>query len=306
MAPRFDPQKDLVDLKGKVVIVTGANRQSGLGYGTVRHLARAGAKNSVSELKMESEEYVLFLKLDLGDPRSVKKVAEEFMSKETRLDVLVNNAAMVFAPFEKTEDGISKIVVTNLISPFVFTQTLLPLMAKTAQEENSDVRIVNLTSSGHLIVPSTKKLDTVNDLNQEFRGWGPIAKFTRYIHTKLLIILWSRALQKHLNTSPSTQHITAITLDPGSVDTFSKYSQLSWLWQPLLRLIMSAPDLEHGTYPMAFAAAGKAIGKDREKYAGAYVNEKCELGTSSKDGMNEKLAGELWELVEKIVTDMGI
>lgn len=41
-----------------------------------------------------SDGQVHFLKLDLGDPRNVKKVAEDFMAKESRLDVLVNNAAM--------------------------------------------------------------------------------------------------------------------------------------------------------------------------------------------------------------------
>ncbi|KAK0480915.1 hypothetical protein IW261DRAFT_1475263, partial [Armillaria novae-zelandiae] len=38
----LSPAFDVVDLKGKVVIVTGEN--SGIGYWTVRHLARAGAK----------------------------------------------------------------------------------------------------------------------------------------------------------------------------------------------------------------------------------------------------------------------
>ncbi len=115
MSPAFD----IVDLKGKVVIVTGGKSvaaegplsfiltdtsSSGIGYGTVRHLARAGAKvymaarnetraaEAIERLKTESLEpgngEVVWLKLDLSDPRLARQSAEEFMRKEKRLDVL--------------------------------------------------------------------------------------------------------------------------------------------------------------------------------------------------------------------------
>ncbi|KAJ3877441.1 hypothetical protein F5051DRAFT_6311 [Lentinula edodes] len=41
MKSTFDPQNDLTELSGKVIIVTGGNR--GTGLATVKHLARAGA-----------------------------------------------------------------------------------------------------------------------------------------------------------------------------------------------------------------------------------------------------------------------
>ncbi|KAJ3785811.1 hypothetical protein GGU10DRAFT_353773 [Lentinula aff. detonsa] len=328
MAPRFNPKRDLVDLHGRVIIVTGANRPLGLGYSTVKHLASAGAKvyiaarneqqslQSIEKLKADlhldpsdgNSGQVHFLKLDLGDPRDVKKVAEEFLAKESRLDVLVNNAAMVFAPFEKTSDGISKIVVTNLISPFVFTQTLLPLMAKTAQEENSDIRIVNVSSITHYIA-NIKKLENVEDLNQEYRR-RPLAKFTRYAHTKLLIIIWTRALHRYLSslssTMPGMERITAMALDPGNIDTFSNRWPLPWLWRPFVRLLMTAPNVDVGAYPTVFAAAGKAIYKDRGKYAGRYLNEKMNVVNPSSDARSDKLAEELWTLVEKTTNDMGL
>ena len=115
MSPAFD----IVDLKGKVVIVTGGKSvsaegplsviltvtsSSSIGYGTVRHLARAAARvymaarnenraaEAIERLKTESLEpgngEVLWLKLDLSDPRLARQSAEEFMRKEKRLDVL--------------------------------------------------------------------------------------------------------------------------------------------------------------------------------------------------------------------------
>ncbi|KAF9071810.1 NAD-P-binding protein [Rhodocollybia butyracea] len=328
MAPRFDPKKDLVNLSGRVVIVTGANRESGLGYGTVRHLARAGAKvyiaarnekqslASIEKIKAELDGQthggkVCFLKLDLSDPRGVKKVAEEFMAKESRLDVLVNNAAIVFVPFEKTSDGVSKIITTNLVGPFVFTLTLLPLLAKTAAQEGSDVRIVNLTSLVHYIAPKIKKLKTLDDLNQEFRR-RPLSAFTRYGHTKVLIILWTKALHTYLNSPstssalPGTERITAMALDPGSVDTFSVRWPLPWLWRPFVRLVMTAPNLEVGTHPMAFAAAGKKIRDGKEAYGGRFLNERFKIAKPSRNARSEKISADLWTLLEKIKKDMGL
>lgn len=77
---------------------------TGIGYGTVKHLARKGAKvymaarnkgraeAAVAKLQSEGLEpgngKVVWLELDLCDPRNSKKAAQEFMNKEDRLDIL--------------------------------------------------------------------------------------------------------------------------------------------------------------------------------------------------------------------------
>ncbi|KAG5342647.1 hypothetical protein C0989_010615 [Termitomyces sp. Mn162] len=99
---KFDPLSDIIDLKGKVIIVTGGNK--GIGYATVQHLARGGAKVYLAARNEERARKaietlrqggftpgngeVLWLKLDLGDPSHAKKAADEFLTRETRLDVL--------------------------------------------------------------------------------------------------------------------------------------------------------------------------------------------------------------------------
>ena len=77
---------------------------SGIGFATVQHLARKGAKvyiagrsevrvkAAIERLRAEGLEpgngAIEWLQLDLGDPRKVKESAEKFAEKETRLDVL--------------------------------------------------------------------------------------------------------------------------------------------------------------------------------------------------------------------------
>ncbi|KAG2034781.1 hypothetical protein BDR03DRAFT_1013094, partial [Suillus americanus] len=96
----FDPVADLPDLSGKVILITGGN--AGIGYSTVKHLARRGAKvymaarnqtkaeEAIAQLKVEGlgpgNGDIIWLELDLKDPRNAKKAAERFMKLEKRLD----------------------------------------------------------------------------------------------------------------------------------------------------------------------------------------------------------------------------
>ena len=105
-------EKDIPDLTGYVIIVTGGN--SGIGYETAYHLALAGARvyiSSRSQARVDEavkamreragrELDLRFLQVDLQDLRSVKKAAEGFGEREGRLDVLLNNAGVsTRAPF---------------------------------------------------------------------------------------------------------------------------------------------------------------------------------------------------------------
>jgi retinol dehydrogenase-12 len=54
--------------------------------------SRPKAEEAIKDLKTQTGKEALFLKLDLADLKSVKKAAEDFLSKEERLNVLFNNA----------------------------------------------------------------------------------------------------------------------------------------------------------------------------------------------------------------------
>ena len=116
----FNPDTDLPDLTGKVILVTGgkcvwylglvcisfsdSHDSSGIGLVAIQQLARHGAKVYMGARNEEKAQaaieklhaeglgpgngQVLWLKLDLSDPREVVKAAQELMQKEERLDVL--------------------------------------------------------------------------------------------------------------------------------------------------------------------------------------------------------------------------
>ncbi|CAK5275966.1 unnamed protein product [Mycena citricolor] len=171
---------DLVDLRGRVAIVTGGN--TGIGYATIQMLGRKGAKvymaardqeraeTAIQQLEAEgiSDGSVHWLKLNLSDVRTVRDATESFRKKEERLDILVNNAAKALpGPFLVNTDGLLDIMAINHIGPFALTQGLLPLMIETAKSPNSDVRIVNLTSMLHTSAkPST--FATKDALNENY------------------------------------------------------------------------------------------------------------------------------------------
>ncbi|OJD32888.1 short-chain dehydrogenase [Diplodia corticola] len=138
--------KELPDQRGKVHIVTGG--YSGVGLELVKILyaknaavyvagrsadkAAAGIA-AVKEAVSDSSGRVEFLQLDLAHLGSIKKSADEFMAKEQRLDVLTNNAGVMFPPKgSKTEEGHDLQLGTNCLGPYLFTQLLLPLLRQTA------------------------------------------------------------------------------------------------------------------------------------------------------------------------------
>ncbi|KAL4242399.1 NAD(P)-binding domain superfamily protein [Abortiporus biennis] len=164
----FNPVTNIPDLNGKVILLTGGN--ANLGLHTIKHLARHGAKvymgarsetrakEAIEQLKAEGlgpgNGEVVWLKLDLSDPHKAKKGAEELLGLENRLDVLIHNAAMLQQPYAKSFEDIQDVMMINHISPFIVTQTLLPLLRKTAEEPNSDVRVISVTSDTHRLKKS--------------------------------------------------------------------------------------------------------------------------------------------------------
>ncbi|KAL0569740.1 hypothetical protein V5O48_012216 [Marasmius crinis-equi] len=346
----FDPQSDLLDLKGKVAIVTGGNR--GNGYATVKHLARAGAKvylgartitkakEAIEHLRWEGlspgNGEVVWLELDLRSPASAKRAAEDVIRRERRLDILVNNAGTLSGIFRGSESALSSVVTTNYVAPFVFTRTLLPLLALTALNDfHADVRIVNVVSASHKVIPfPSLKFKTIEDLNAKTFP----SEYLRFSHSKLLCILWTEHLQHIINTAhPSGPlPITCIAVDPGVVETpgtnkpnekhhqrtsriGSLYSNLSKHlshWTGVSSLVI--PEHERG-FATAFAAASEVVWSERSKYKGVYLepspHARCPkitcAGMFARDGVKDRevearLAEDLWTLTEKILADSGV
>ncbi|KFY04762.1 hypothetical protein O988_00527 [Pseudogymnoascus sp. VKM F-3808] len=219
----------LPDLKGKVFIVTGGN--SGIGYYTVAHLAGHGAhvymcarsteKGTAaiaSIKKMHPSANIDLLRMDLMDLTSVVAAAKHFLALETALHGLVNNAGIMATPFEMTKDGYEAQWQTNYLAHWIFTDRLLPLLRRTAKTlPPGGVRIVNLTSSGHLSAPKAG----INFEDLSLKDGGP---WQRYGQSKLGNILHARTLHKMYGPgSPSARNgegeIWVMSVHPGVVET---------------------------------------------------------------------------------------
>jgi len=99
---------------------------------------------------------LVFLKLDLNDLSTIKKSAEEFHSKEDRLDILWNNAAILMPPAgSKTVQGIDQQLGVNTLGPFLFTKLLTPILVQTAKTAApGSVRVMFVASSAtYLFTP---------------------------------------------------------------------------------------------------------------------------------------------------------
>jgi retinol dehydrogenase-12 len=125
-----------------------------------------------------------FLRLDLADLTTIKASAEEFLSKETKLHVLFNNAGVMCPPQgSKTPQGYELQLGTNNIGTFMFTKLLTPILNATARKElPSAVRVIWVASSattpGGLFMDN---LDYHNDKSAMVKY--AISKVTKWVTT---------------------------------------------------------------------------------------------------------------------------
>jgi NAD(P)-dependent dehydrogenase (short-subunit alcohol dehydrogenase family) len=149
----------------RVALVTGANK--GIGFETVRQLGREGfrvflgardeeaGKAAADKLnqeirnagKGEEHECVTFLRIDIVDPKSIKRAAEEFSKQSNRLDALINNAGILLDDDKDvltTTPEIFEITLrTNTLGALLVSHAFVPFL------KNSEApRIVNVSSGG--------------------------------------------------------------------------------------------------------------------------------------------------------------
>lgn len=195
------------DQKGKAIIVTGST--SGLGKEAVKTIAGKNAKvimavrnvdkgkEVVNDIKREFKHADIDVrKLDLANLSSIRAFANVMVENYDRLDILINNAGIMFPPYSKTVDGFENQFGTNHLGHFALTGLLMPLLKKT---EGS--RIVVLSSLGHTM----GKLD-FEDLNWEARKYDTQKA---YGDSKLANLYFTYELARRLKREGNHPRITA-------------------------------------------------------------------------------------------------
>ncbi|ORY27906.1 NAD-P-binding protein [Naematelia encephala] len=316
---RFDPSRDIPSLKGKVILVTGAN--SGIGYQTAVYLALNGARVYVGARnegrgleaikKMEDdhpslrgENRLLPHELDLSTMTSAEKSALAFLEREKRLDVLVNNAGVGNSSYRIGPEGIEAAFVVNHLAQFVLTTTLLPLIAQTASLPDGDGRIIAVSSDAHNLVKNNPKFASVDDFNSIVAPKVKVAntfynRTLRYGMSKLANVLFSKELQRRLLEDESTSEIISLAVNPGLVDTPATKRSLWFLYFVPKSWVFYTP--LQGASASLFAAASPIVRENSALYRGAYLTSFGKISKPSQLGQDNQLARHLWATSEAVV-----
>ena len=201
---------DIPDQTGRVAVITGAN--TGLGYETAAALADHGArvvlavrnldkgKDAAARITANSPHAdVALQELDLTSLESIRAAAEQLRADHDRIDLLINNAGVMWTPKSTTKDGFELQFGTNHLGHFAFTGLLLDRLLPVAGS-----RIVTVSSIGHRI-----RADIHFDDLQWERGYSRVGA---YGQAKLANLLFTYELQRRLAPRGTT---IAVAAHPG-------------------------------------------------------------------------------------------
>mmetsp|Transcript_122073 Transcript_122073/g.380018 ORF Transcript_122073/g.380018 Transcript_122073/m.380018 type:complete len:318 (-) Transcript_122073:16-969(-) len=233
---RCDPKLLEKDLTGQVVIVTGAN--TGCGLETARQLASQGAtvvlacRSKGKGEKAASEAKGVFLQCDLSDFDSVKGCAKAFLEKYDRLDMLINNGAVMCCPLQRTKEGYELQLATNHLGHFLLTMLLKDVLEKTKG------RVINLSSVAASQMTMNMKFghaDIYWDDMQFANGKYDAQK--AYSQSKLCNYLHAKEIQNRFSG------VLAVSVHPGFVDTeLHKYGIGNGCMRCMVRCMMKKGD----------------------------------------------------------------
>ena len=211
MAKEKWTEADMPDQSGRVCVVTGAN--SGLGLETALALAAHGASvvlavrnldkgaEAIGHIRGRAPHADLHLqRLDLSSLDSIRTAARELRDNTDRIDLLINNAGVMYTTRQKTTDGFELQLGTNHIGHFALTGLLLDRLLPV---EGS--RIVTVSSIAHRIL---SRID-FDDLQAQ-RRYNRIAAYGR---SKLANLLFTYELQRRLTEAGAPT--AALAAHPG-------------------------------------------------------------------------------------------
>lgn len=294
---------DGIDLSGKVCVITGAS--SGLGRESARALAAAGAQVILAarnaDALSQTAQWIAAevpgalastVQLDLTALASVRGAATMIRGITPVIDVLMNNAGVMFTPFGRTRDGFEMQIGTNHFGHFELTRLLVPQLAAAG-----NARIVALSSGGHVM----GDVD-FDDPNWEHREYD---KFVAYGASKTANILHAMEADRRLRDVG----IRAYTVHPGTVATsLARYMSRADFSQ--LRKHVAAGSASRGeptegyldfTTPDYGAATQvwAAVSPDLTGRGGLYLEDCAVSEVVAPYARDEQRAAELWTLSEK-------
>jgi NAD(P)-dependent dehydrogenase (short-subunit alcohol dehydrogenase family) len=288
---------DIPDQTGRTAIVTGAN--TGLGFQTVAALAAHGAhvvlavrnldkgKDAVQKIAAASPGAAVTLQeLDLTSLSSVRAAADELRSKHDGIDLLINNAGVMFTPKSITKDGFELQFGTNHLGHFALTGLLLDRLLPTQGS-----RVVTVSSVGHRIRAAIH----FDDLQWE-RSYSRVGA---YGQSKLANLLFTYELQRRLAPRGTTM---AAAAHPGGSNTELMRNMPAPLRVATAAMAPLFQGADIGALPTLRAATdpdvhgGQYFGPDGFGQMRGYPK----VVSSSDQSHDESLQRRLWEVSENL------
>jgi NAD(P)-dependent dehydrogenase (short-subunit alcohol dehydrogenase family) len=205
---------DVPGQHGRLAVVTGAN--TGLGFETAQVLAARGASVVLAVRDTEKGKRaaariagtapgadVMVSPLDLASLDSIRAAADQLRARHPRIDLLINNAGVLFTPKQTTGDGFELQFGTNHLGHFALTGLLLEQMLPVPGS-----RVVTVSSLAHRIGARIN----FGDLQSE-RSYSRVAAYSQ---SKLANLMFTYELQRRLSGAGTT---IAVAAHPGLAST---------------------------------------------------------------------------------------
>jgi NAD(P)-dependent dehydrogenase (short-subunit alcohol dehydrogenase family) len=289
---------DIPDQTGRTVVITGAN--TGLGFEAATALALRGAhvvlavrnldkgtaacadivaKNPRADLALQQ--------LDLASLSSIRSAADELRSAYSSIDVLINNAAVLWTPKSTTADGFELQFGTNHLGHFALTGQLLDRLLTVPNS-----RVVTMSSLDHLF----GKIEF-----DDLQGERQYSRSGAYRHAKLANLMFSHELQRRLSAAQAAT--IAVAAHPG----MSSSDLIKNAPQGVRQVLMAIRPLFNqsaamGALPVLRAATDPGV------VGGQYYGPRRlfetrgepELARSSARSRDESVQRRLWSISEEL------
>ncbi|KAK5653804.1 hypothetical protein OQA88_7962 [Cercophora sp. LCS_1] len=292
MAPtKFDPAKDMPDLTGKIILITGGT--AGIGAATLTALAShnpahllftgrntTAAATVISTItKIAPSTTTTFLPCDLSSLSAIHSTTASLLSTLSHLDILLCNAGVMALPPSLSPDGYEIQFATNHLGHALLIRRLLPSLLKSPAP-----RVILVSSESFRGAPAEgicfDTLKTPQDM--------PLGRWRRYGQSKLANLLYARELSRRV------PGVLSFSITPGVVNTGMVKGASLWE-KAVVYLTAKVQSVEEGTGNLLWAVGCKA--EDVE--GGAFYEP---VGVRShketKASRDEEVVRRLWEWTE--------
>mmetsp|Transcript_10778 Transcript_10778/g.17658 ORF Transcript_10778/g.17658 Transcript_10778/m.17658 type:complete len:397 (+) Transcript_10778:76-1266(+) len=286
---------EYINIKDKVVLITGANE--GIGVETARAIAARGARVVMacrtrrtaeqareSIIKSTGNEKVEIMDIDLSDFSSVRSFVTQLQKSYETIDILINNAGIMLPTRRETKDGLEMTSQVDFLSVYLLTVSLIPQLRR-----STIGRIVLVSSTMHKLACWMQGSFDFNDP----QCTSYYTMFKAYGQAKLGLELFKYELNRRLRMNGDK--ITVNSLMPGTIAS-GITRHLPWILSKCHRILAPLNKTTvSGSYTTVYVATSPQV----EATSGKWFEMSCEAPQPSK-ACEPADAKRIWELCEKI------